>query len=413
MSTTSLATFASRTGARAAGGGLGELPGFEQHVSQCGNIEKVTPLSPIHIHIIRRCGNAGVPNMLKLPKAAAVAVQATLWVALGSPWATLADAAPANTATQSQTTPRLHKGDLVQLSSGGLVLTVKSVSGNWVICTWFDDYGELQSTAFPIAMIAGPLTLSPDDAKPQTNGQMSPSPPWAALADAAPANTATQSQTTPVLHVGDLVRLRSGGPAMTVKRVWENWVICNWNGGYGAQSAGFPIAMIAGPLTLSPDEANPQTNGQMSSTEPSIRRSGDSSSSGQTNQNPTAQGTNQTRQVRPANAGTSMSPSTRPSRVLPLQLGTGSVEPAPVLPPVQTVIPLTQGAGPALLLPQGTVQTVIPLKQGTRSVGPALILPQGTVQTIIPLQQGTGTHPTIGVGQVRPMSPHGVIRRRF
>ena len=82
----------------------------------------------------------------------------------------------------------------------------------------------------------------------------------------------------------------------------------------------------------------------------------------------------------------------------------------------QTVIPLQQGTGsvgPALVLPQGTVQTVIPLKQGTRSVGPALILPQGTVQTIIPLQQGTGTHPTVGVGQVRPMSPHGVIRRRF
>ena len=194
--------------------------------------------------------------MLKLPKAAAVAVQATLWVALSSPWATLADAAPANTATQSQTTPRLHKGDLVQLPSGGPVLTVKSVSDNWVICTWFDDYGELQSTAFPIAMIAGPVTLSPDDAKPQTNGQMSP-------------------------------------------------------------------------------------------TEPSVRRSGDSSSSGQTNQ-----------QVRPANEGTSMSPSTRPARVLPLQQGTGSVGPAPVL-------------------------------------------PRGTVQTVIPLQQGTGTHPTIPPRSVR------------
>ena len=155
--------------------------------------------------------------MLNLPNAAAVAVQATLWVALSSPWAALADAAPAKTATQSQTTPRLHEGDLVRLRSGGSVLTVKSASDNWVICTWFDDYGELQSTAFPIAMIAGPLTLSPD-------------------------------------------------------------------------------------------EANPQTNGQMSPTEPSVRRSGDSSSSGQTNQNPTAQGTNQTWQVRPANAGTSMSP---------------------------------------------------------------------------------------------------------
>ena len=291
--------------------------------------------------------------MLKLPNAAAVAVQATLWVALSSPWAALADAAPAKTATQSQTTPRLHEGDLVRLRSGGSVLTVKSASDNWVICTWFDDYGELQSSAFPIAMIAGPVTLSPDDAKPQTNGQMSPSSPWAALADAAPANTATQRQTTPLLHEGDLVRLRSGGPAMTVESVWENWVICSWNeGGYGAQSAGFPIAMIAGPLTLSPDEANPQTNGQMSPTEPSVRRSGDSSSSGQTNQNPTAQGINPTRQVRPANADTSMSPSTRRARVLPLQQGTGRV-------------------------------------------GPALVEPQGTVRTVIPLKQGTGTHPTI------------------
>src|ERR1700730_11079299 len=168
------------------------------------------------------------------------------------------------------------------------------------------------------------------------------SSPWAALADAAPAKTATQSQTTPRLHEGDLVRLRSGGPQMTVKSVWENWVICRWNEGYGVQSAGFPIAMIAGPVTLSPDEANPQTNGQMSPTEPSVRRSDDSSSSGQTNQNPTAQGTNQTRQVRPANADTSMSPSTRPALVLPLQQGTGRV-------------------GPALVEPQGTVRTVIPL----------------------------------------------------
>jgi uncharacterized protein YodC (DUF2158 family) len=354
--------------------------------------------------------------MLKLRNAAAVAVQATLWVALSSPWAALADATPAKTATQSQTTPRLHEGDLVRLRSGGSVLTVKSASDNWVICTWFDDYGELQSSAFPIAMIAGPVTLSPDDAKPQTIGQMSPNSPWAALANATPANAATQSQTTPRLHEGDLVRLRSGGPAMTVKSVWENWVICRWNEGYGVQSAGFPIALIAGPLTLSPDEANPQTNGQMSPTEPSVRRSGDSSSSGQTNQNPTAQGTNQTRQVRPANAGTSMSPSTGPA--LPLQQGTGThptIGDGQVRPAL--VLPLQQGtvgqARPALVLPQGTVQTVIPLQQGTGSVGPALVLPQGTVQTVIPLKQGTGTHPTIGVGQVRPMSPHGVIRRRF
>jgi len=117
--------------------------------------------------------------MLKLLKPAVVAIQATLGVALSASWSlpALADAAPANTATQSQTTPRLHEGDLVRLRSGGSVLTVKSASDNWVVCTWFDDYGELQSTAFPIAMIAGPVTLSPDDANQQTNGQKSPTEP--------------------------------------------------------------------------------------------------------------------------------------------------------------------------------------------------------------------------------------------
>jgi uncharacterized protein YodC (DUF2158 family) len=117
--------------------------------------------------------------MLKLPKPAAIAIQATLGVAFSAPWAVpaLADAAPANTATQSQTTPFLHRGDLVRLRSGGPVLTVKSISDNWVICTWFDDYGGFQSAGFPLAMITGPVTLSPDDANPQTNGQMSPAEP--------------------------------------------------------------------------------------------------------------------------------------------------------------------------------------------------------------------------------------------
>ena len=113
--------------------------------------------------------------MLKLPKRAVIAMQATLGIALSAPWAVPALAAPANTATQSQTTPLLHRGDLVRLRSGGPVLTVKSISDNWVICTWFDDYGELLSAGFPIAMVTGPVTLSSDDANPQTNGQKSSS----------------------------------------------------------------------------------------------------------------------------------------------------------------------------------------------------------------------------------------------
>src|SRR5260370_42267567 len=140
------------------------------------------------------------------------------------------------------------------------------------------------------------------------------SAPWAVPALAAPANTATQSQTTPLLHEGDLVRLRSGGPEMTVKSVQGKWVICTWwsQGWGGFQSSGFPLAMVDGPITLPPVDVSPQTT----HTERSDRPPGDLSSAGQPNQNSTAQGTNHTKQVRPVNPDTSMSPSTITSRLL-------------------------------------------------------------------------------------------------
>jgi uncharacterized protein YodC (DUF2158 family) len=262
--------------------------------------------------------------MLKLPKPAGIAIQATLGIALSAPWAVPALAAPANTATQTQTTPLLHEGD-----------------------------------------------------------------------------------TTPLLHEGDLVRLRSGGPEMTVKSVQGKWVIATWwNEGYGGfQSSGFPLAMVDGPITLPPVDVSPQT----SPTERSDRPPGDLSSAGQPNQNSTAQGTNQTRQVRPASADTSMSPSTRPARILPSQQGTG---------PLQQGTRTNQTIGvahlrPTLVLPlqRGAVlnQTVnIPLQQSTGTnptigvpqVRPVLVLPQGTVQQALPLplQQGTGTNQRIGFG---------------
>jgi uncharacterized protein YodC (DUF2158 family) len=125
-------------------------------------------------------GNVGVPTLFKLPKPVAMAIQATLGVALSAPWVVpaFADAEPANTATQSQTTPLLHEGDVVRLRSGGPPLTVKSVAGNWVICTWWDEgYGEFQTGGFPIAMIAGPVTPPSGDANPQTTEQKSPTKP--------------------------------------------------------------------------------------------------------------------------------------------------------------------------------------------------------------------------------------------
>src|SRR5262249_9550537 len=135
----------------------------------------------------------------------------------------------------------------------------------------------------------------------------------------------------------------------------------------------------------------PNVSPQTSPTERSARPPGDLSSAAQPNQNPTAQGTNQPRQVRPANADTSTSPSTRPARILPSQQGAG---------PLQQGTDTNQTIGvpqvrPALALPlqQGTAlnQTVLPLQQGTRAnqtigvpqMGPVLVLPQGTVQTAL------------------------------
>ena len=85
---------------------------------------------------------------------------------------------------------------------------------------------------------------------------------WAVPALAAPAQstTTTQRRSAPLLHSGDLVRLRSGGPLLTVKSVHDGWVICTWWTEYGDfQTNGFPIAAVEGPLA--PDDSNPLTNG--------------------------------------------------------------------------------------------------------------------------------------------------------
>src|SRR6516165_4648946 len=155
--------------------------------------------------------------------------------------------------------------------------------------------------------------------------------------------------------------------------------------------------MVDGPITLPPVNVRPQTGPTDRSdhgpTEGSDHPPGDLSSTGQPNQNPTVQSINQTRQVRPVNATTLGSPSTRPARILPSQQGAG---------------PLQQGTS--------TNQTI-----GIPQVRPVLVLPQGTVQTALPLplRQGIGTNQTIGVGQVRPanagtsMRAQGVIAKRL
>ena len=265
---------------------------------------------------------------------------------------------------------------------------------------------------------------------------------WAvtALAEDAPAKTSTQNQATPALRGGDLVRLRSGGPVLTVKSVHGNWIICTWwHEGFGQfRTAGFPSIMIEGPITLPPPAAAPQTDaslqttGQASPPAQSGPPPGNLSNAGQANQNPTAlastqttgvapnaQGANQTTAVAPtrlANARTSTNAPTPPAPASPSQQGTGqtnqSTGQANQNPTAQS--PIAQAANqpptvgrvtPGVVFPQGTVQLIVPLQQGSIDGGrarPSLVLPQGTVQSAIPLQQqGAATNQAVAAGQAQ------------
>jgi uncharacterized protein YodC (DUF2158 family) len=66
-----------------------------------------------------------------------------------------------------------------------------------------------------------------------------------AFADSAPSNTAIQNGTAPTLRGGDLVRLRSGSPLMTVDGIRGDQVDCYWTGGDGQINAEtFPIYVL-------------------------------------------------------------------------------------------------------------------------------------------------------------------------
>jgi uncharacterized protein YodC (DUF2158 family) len=67
----------------------------------------------------------------------------------------------------------------------------------------------------------------------------------AAFSDPAPSSPAMQSQAAASLQRGDLVRLRSGGPLMTIDSIRGDQVDCFWTGLDGEPNAEtFPAAVL-------------------------------------------------------------------------------------------------------------------------------------------------------------------------
>jgi hypothetical protein len=230
---------------------------------------------------------------------------------------------------------------------------------------------------------------------------------------------------------------------MTVKGVHGNWVICTWwHEAFGQfRTVGFPANMIDGPITLpSPaaslrTDASLQTTGQTGPAAQSGLAPDNSTDAGQANQNaaaqgtnqnptaqdsnqsPTAQGSNQTTGVaptRPVNARTSLNSPTTPAQASPSLPGSGQINPNFTTQAGNE--PLAARVTPGQVFPQGTVELVVPLQQGSINAGrarPAFVLSQGSVQTAVPLQQGAVTNQAVAAGQAQTVgAPQTAVNAR-
>ncbi|MGZ3328312.1 MAG: DUF2158 domain-containing protein [Xanthobacteraceae bacterium] len=104
-------------------------------------------------------------KMLTFTKRSSIAIAATLGIALSTslPFVALADTDAPKPATQSLAAALLRAGDLVRVRSGGPLMTVTSVQGDQVNCSWTNWDGRLESQTFPVGALNLPLTMPRTD----------------------------------------------------------------------------------------------------------------------------------------------------------------------------------------------------------------------------------------------------------
>lgn len=103
--------------------------------------------------------------MLTFTKRSSIAIAATLGIALSVSlsFAARADIDEPKPAAQSLAAALLRAGDLVRVRSGGPLMTVTSVQGDQVSCSWTDWDGRLESQTFPVGALNLPLTMPRTD----------------------------------------------------------------------------------------------------------------------------------------------------------------------------------------------------------------------------------------------------------
>jgi uncharacterized protein YodC (DUF2158 family) len=76
-----------------------------------------------------------------------------------------------------------------------------------------------------------------------------------AFAQPASSNSASEKSAVAKLHVGDLVRLRSGGPLMTITKIEVDQIHAAWTDVLGEiRAQSFPVAVLQGPIYTPEDK---------------------------------------------------------------------------------------------------------------------------------------------------------------